>query len=218
VQRGTGRVGAENDEMDLHIGCRNKRVRAEKSAGIAGANREQSLSEQKISQPGAGSMPPTVDHVVHRDAIRAAILHTDLKVILQVGPDPRHVRQHVDAEGAQQRRRPQPRELEELRRVECAARHDDFRVSMGNASRLTLPVFDTDRTPSGKENSAGESIGDNGEIGPAACRAQVADRRRPPTAMTGRQLEIAGAFLGGPIEVIVARKPRLFRGGNESFT
>jgi hypothetical protein len=89
---------------------------------------------------------------------------------------------------------------------------------MGNAGRLTLPVFDADRTPSGKENSTGESIGGDGEIGPAACRAQIADRRRPTTAMTGRQLEIAGAFLGGPIEVIVARKPRLLRGDDESLT
>src|SRR5262245_38922963 len=97
VQRGTRRVGAENDEMDLHVGCRNKRGRAEKPTGIAGADGEQPLPEQKISQPGGGSMPPTVDHIVHRDPIRAAILHTDLKMILQVGPDPRHIRHHVDA-------------------------------------------------------------------------------------------------------------------------
>ena len=132
-------------------------------------------------------MPPTVDHIVHRDPIRAAILHTDLKVILQVGPDPRHIRHHGDPERAQQRRRPQSGQLEELRRVECAARHDDFHVRMGNAGRLALPVLNADSTPSGKENSAGESIGGDGEIGPAARRAQIADRCRPATPAPRRR-------------------------------
>jgi len=31
------------------------------------------------------------------------------------------------------------------------------------------------------------------------------------------QLEIAGAFLGGPVEIIVTRKARLLRGRNESL-
>jgi len=88
---------------------------------------------------------------------------------------------------------------------------------MGNAGRVALPVFDADRTPSGKEDSADESIGGDGEIGPAARWAQIADRRRPPTATTGGQLEIAGPFLGGPIEVVVAREARLLGGGDESL-
>src|SRR5262245_191446 len=36
-------------------------------------------------------MPPTVDYVIHRDRLGAAILHANLKVILQRGTDPRHV-------------------------------------------------------------------------------------------------------------------------------
>ena len=89
---------------------------------------------------------------------------------------------------------------------------------MGHVSRLALPVFDADRTPSGKKNSARKSIAGDAEIGPPARRAQITDGSRPPTATTGCQLEIAGAFLGGAIEVIVARKSRLLRRGDESFT
>jgi hypothetical protein len=35
-------------------------------------------------------MPPTVDHIVHRDRLGAAILHANLKVILQLGSDAWH--------------------------------------------------------------------------------------------------------------------------------
>jgi hypothetical protein len=91
VQGGAGRLRAENDEVHLDVGTGGQRARAKEPSGIAGANGEQSLSEQRVTQPGAGSMPPTVNHVVHGDPFRAAILHADLKVILQVGPDPRHI-------------------------------------------------------------------------------------------------------------------------------
>src|SRR5215813_5116782 len=35
--------------------------------------------------------------------------------------------------------------------------------------------------------------------------------------MARGQLEITGAFLGGPVEIVVARKARLLRGGDESL-
>ena len=47
--------------------------------------------------------------------------------------------------------------------------------------------------------------------------AEIADRRRPSTPTTRGELEIAGAFLPGPVEIIVARKARLLRGRDESL-
>src|SRR5207247_8329318 len=87
MQRGTGRVSTENDEVHLHVGRRNERARAKEPAGITDPDRQQPFSEQRVAQPGTSSMPPTVDHVVHRDPLGATILHADLKMILQVGAD-----------------------------------------------------------------------------------------------------------------------------------
>jgi hypothetical protein len=108
MQRRAGGVGAENDEMHLDVGRRSKRTRAKEAAGVAGADGEQPLSEQSVTQPGGGAMPPAVDHVVHRDRFGAAILHADLKVVLQFGPDPRHVSDDVYSERLEQRRRSEP--------------------------------------------------------------------------------------------------------------
>src|SRR5262245_15705978 len=148
LQVGTACVGAKYDEMYLHVGRRNQRTCAKEPAGIAGADGEQPLSEQSVTQPGAGSMPPAVDHVVHGDPLRAAVLHADLKVILQVGPDPRLVGDHVYAERPQERWRSKSGQLKELRRVERATGKDHLCIRMGSASRLALPVLDTDRTAS----------------------------------------------------------------------
>ena len=103
MQGGAGGVGAENDEVHLDVGRGSHRAGAEEAAGITGADGEQPLSEQDVAQSGADAMTPVVDHVVHRDRLGAAILHADLKMVLQVGADARHVGDHVDAERAQQR-------------------------------------------------------------------------------------------------------------------
>src|SRR5262245_6221427 len=54
-------------------------------------------------------------------------------------------------------------------------------------------------------------------FGTMARLAQIADRGRAPTPTARGQLEITGAFLGGPVEIIVARKARLLRGRDESL-
>src|SRR5262245_48951385 len=54
-------------------------------------------------------------------------------------------------------------------------------------------------------------------MGAAARLAQIADRGRASTPVTRGQLEITGAFLAGPVEIIVTRKARLLRGRDESL-
>ena len=160
-------------------------------------------------------MPPAVQHVVHGDRLGAAILHAHLQVVLQVGADARHVGDHLDAERAQQRGRSEPRELQQLRRVECAARQDDLAAGVGDAGRIALPIFDADRAPARKQNTARQRIGHDCEIGPPARLPQIADRGRAAPPVARGELEIAGALLGRPVEIVVAREARLLRGFDE---
>src|SRR5215469_13712841 len=217
MQRRAGGVGAENDELHLDVGRRGKRTRAKEAAGVAGADGEQPLSEQSVTQPSAGAMPPTVEYVVHRDRLGAAILHANLKVVLQVGSDSRHVGDDVYPERLEQRRRSEPGQLQELRRVERAAGDNDLRVGVRNAGRIAAAVFDAGGAASRKEDPARQRVRYDGEIGPAARLAQIADRGRAATPMARGQLEITGAFLRGAVEIVVARKSRLLRGCDESL-
>src|SRR5262245_23542320 len=217
MQSRAGGVCAENDEVHLDVGRRGKRTRSKEAAGVASADREQPLSEQSVTQSGGGAMLPTVNHVVHRDRLGAAILHANLKVVLQLGSDPRHVGDYVYSKRLQQRRRSEPGQLQELRRVERAAGDDDLRVGVSNAGRIAAPVFDADGAASRKEDPARQRVRYDGEIAPAARLAQIADGGRAATPMARGQLEITGDFLSGAVEIVVARKVRLLRGRDEGL-
>jgi hypothetical protein len=164
VQSDARRVGAENDEVHLNVRGRNERTRTKEPAGVSGPDGESSLSEQDVAQSGPGSTPPTVDHIVHRDRLRAAILHANLKMVLQLGSYPWHVGDDIYAKRLQQCRRAEAGKLQELRRVERAAGNDDLCVCMSNACYFALPVFDADGTASRKENPARQGVRDDGEI------------------------------------------------------
>jgi hypothetical protein len=74
-------------------------------------------------------------------------LHANLKVVLQLGSDARQVGDHVDAQRLEQRRRSEPGELQELRRVERAGGDDDLAVGPSDVGRIAAPVFDADGAP-----------------------------------------------------------------------
>src|SRR5207249_10884964 len=109
----------------------------------------------------------------------------------------------------QQCRRYQPGELQKLRRIECATGDDVSSVRVGDAFRLTLPVFNPDRTASRKNNPARQRSRDDGEVCPSARGAQIPYGGRPAAAVLRGELEIPGAFLLGPVEIVVAREARL---------
>ena len=182
VQRRPRRFAAEDDEVHLHIGRRHVCARAEETAGIAGADREQSLPEQGVAHSGADPLAPAVDHVVHRDRLGAAILDADLEVILKVFADAGHVGGHADAMRAQQRGRSEPGKLHQLRRVERAAGQDDLAAGAGSPRRAALPVFDPDRAPPLKQDAARQRVGFDDEIGSAA---RLAADSRPPSTSAG---------------------------------
>jgi hypothetical protein len=107
MQPGAGGVGAEDEEVNLHIGRRQVGPGAQEGAGITGADGQQSLSRQSVAQAGAVAMAPVIDHVVHGDRLGAAVLHADLEMVLQIGADTRQVGDHIDAKLAQKFCRPE---------------------------------------------------------------------------------------------------------------
>src|SRR3979409_183119 len=88
---------------------------------------------------------------------------------------------------------------------------------MGRSRPIALLEFDADRTPPREQNAVGLGVGHDREIGPAPRRAQIADRGRASAPAARRELEIAGALLARPVEIVVAWKARLLRSRDESL-
>ena len=79
--------------------------------------------------------------------VGAAIVEARLIVVLQIGADALHVGDHVDAVLPQQVGRADAGELQQLRRVERAAREDHFAVRARHVRRAVLD--DIRRRPRG---------------------------------------------------------------------
>src|SRR6266566_1580538 len=162
-------------------------------------------------------MAPVIDHIVHGDRFGAAVLHTDLQMILQIDADARYIGDHRDSKVAQDLGRTESGQLQELRRIECAAGDDDFAIGISGAHFAMLDVLDANGAAAQEQDAARERVGDDCEIVPAPRLPQIADRRRPAPAVFRRQLEIAGALLRRAVEIIVARNAGLLRGLDEGF-
>src|SRR5262249_58788746 len=116
-----------------------------------------------------------------------AVVHAAVKMALHFGAAPGDVGDDVYSERLEQRRRSEPGQLQELRRVERAAGDDDLRVGVSNAGRIAAPVFHADGAASRKQNPARQRVRYNGEIGPAARLAEIGDRGGAATPMARGQ-------------------------------
>ena len=183
-------LGAEDDEMHLHVGRRDVRTGAEEPAGIARADGEQALCGTECSAgppSGCGGRLLITSFMVIGSVQR--YWHAHLEMILQVGADARHVGDHVDAMRAQQLRRADAGELQDLRRIDRAARQRSPR-RRACAMRVSSPctIFDADGAAALEQNARRERAGFDLQIGALARRLQIADarskQRRPLRAVS----------------------------------
>ena len=137
--------------------------------------------------------------------VLAAIVEARLIVVLQVGADALHVGDDVDAVLTQQIGRADAGQLQQLRRVERAAREDHLGVRARRVRRAVLAVFDADRAAPLEQDARGQRIRHHREIAALARGREIAARGRPAPALARGELEIAGAFLARAVEIVGAR-------------
>ena len=128
----------------LHVGRRRRRQRAEKASGRQRRDREVAAPEQRVAQHRGRAAMPLPDRVVERQRLLAAQDQPREVMIVEAVADARHVGDHRNAERGEQRRRTEPRQLQKLRRVERAGRHDHFDIG---ARRARLAADDDTRRP-----------------------------------------------------------------------
>src|SRR5205823_6846616 len=101
----------------------------------------------------------TGDDVVERDALRAAGDDADLQVILQIIADAGGIQHDIDAVAFEQVGRPDAGELQQLRRIVGAARHQDFAAGPNVPQLAALPVFHAARAAAFEQDALSERIG-----------------------------------------------------------
>ena len=143
-------------------------------------------------------------------------------MILQVLSDARQFMPDRDAEVAQEGTGTDAGELEKLRRTDGAGREDYFTA----AAHRRLPSFAADgvgdtgcgsRAGLVEQQTLRQCAGDDLQVPAGAYRLEIGCGGRAAPAVARRQLEIAGALLPAPVEIVVARNAEFFRRGNQGF-
>ena len=202
-------VGAERQQVELDVRGLELGPGAREDADLAGADRHRPGAEQRIAQRDAQLAPDRPEIVVDRARLEAAVDVLGLQVVLQVGADAVERVHHLDAVFAEQRAGADARELQELRRVDRAARQDHLAPGMRGTRRAAQGIVDADRAPALETHPAGQRMDVDAQVWPLARRLEIADRGAAAPAIAAGQLVRAGAFLGRSVEVVVARQAGL---------
>ena len=134
-------------------------------------------------KPTHGPVPP-LHRGCDRDRLRRRVLDVHLEMVLEVLPDARQVVDDVDAEGRELVRVADPRELEELRRVDRPAAEDH----LAGPHDLRPPAvrdLDTGRPGALEEHARDEGPAAHVEVRPAPDGMEVGARGAQPPAAGG---------------------------------
>ena len=149
-------------------------------------------------------------------AARHLVDAPDLQVVLQVAADRRQIRHHLDPVLPEQRPRPQPRELQELRAVHRprAQHHPSPRRHPAPVDELDPGAGEPLRPPLDAEPHHLRPGADR-EVPPPPRRPEEGADRVPPQPRPLVHLEVADPLVVAVVEVRARRNPRLLAGRGE---
>src|SRR3954471_16077816 len=216
MQRAADGVGREQHDVGLHVRRLDRLIGAQEAPHIARPHREQTAAAQQIIRAGKKAAQLAREEIVRRHRLLRAEHQPRVIVILQIVPDTRYVGDHCDAVLAQECRGTKPRELHQLRRVERAARENDF-AGTRLALRAALQVLDADRALAVENDARRERVRRDLEIAALARRFEITHRGRAAPPVARGELVIAEALLNSAIEIRIARIAALLGRFDESF-
>src|SRR5205823_6172153 len=129
-------------------------------------------------------------------------------VVLQALPDAGQVLHDRDAERRQMLLRADPRQHQQLWRVDGAAAQNDL-ASGTRFERLAASAEgDADRVAASEEDPVAERLGHHLQVASLHRWPQIADRGRAAAPVARRRLVIADAVLPRAVEIVVAREAK----------
>jgi hypothetical protein len=144
-----------------------------------------------------------------------AIDDARVEVILQVLADPRQIVDHYDAVLLQQLPRPDPGKLQQLRRVDRAARQQHLAPRPGSAHDPVLRIFEAYCALALEQHAVRQCADLDAQIGPPHCGAQISHGSAAAPHVADGDLQRSDTVLLGAVKVGVEFMARLLRPGNK---
>ena len=146
-----------------------------------------------------------------------AIDDARVEVILQVLADPRQIVDHYDAVLLQQLSRPDPGKLQQLRRVDRAAREQHLAPRPGSAHDPVLRIFEAYCALALEQHAVRQCADLDAQIGPPHCRPQIRHRRAAAPHVADGHLQRADPVLLGAVEIRIELMAGLLRSGDKGI-
>ena len=136
-------------------------------------NRKVATAEQRVAQYRGGAAMPLTHGIVERQRLPAPQDEADEVVIVEIGADAGQVGNDRNPVRAQQLRRTEARQLQQLRRIECARGDDDLGVDHRDAPLPADFVLDARCTLPIEQDARRQCYGDDLEVVPLAHRSEI---------------------------------------------
>ncbi len=188
---------------------------AHEEADRRGPDHQRAAPRQRIFEPGAGLAQPAVRNFVQGVGVAHPIDDAGVDVVLQILADPRQIVDDRDTVRAQQFARPDPGELQQLRRVDRAAGQHDLAAGEDAAHYSVLRKFETDRATALEQYPLRQRTDHDPQIGPLLRRTQIGDRCAAAAHVAHGYLQRSDPVLLGAVEIGVALVACLLGRGDE---
>ncbi|MCY1174529.1 hypothetical protein D9M73_147350 [compost metagenome] len=200
-------------EMQLHVGGGCIGRHRQERPGLGKGRRHHALPLAQPLEKRAAHRQRALERRTDKVRSRRLERRDIIDMVLQIGPDRRPVDPHGNALLAQVRAGTDPRQHQQLRGPEHAARQNDAAPRANDLRLAILQIGDAPHAPFIEQDALGGDAGQDMQIGIGRAIPQIGARRGPAFAILLRHLIQANAFLPLAIEIHVARdlqaRPRL---------
>ena len=197
--------GRKRLHVQLHVGPRQARIGAEKPAAVVDRLRQGPAAGQQILRPHHHLAPPgPQDVVVCRHLHRPGVV--DPLMIAQMIANVRVVDHHRHPQPRQQPPRPDPRQLQQLRRVDRPPRQNDLTRAAQHLRDTAAQILHPDGPLPFQDHPRHLRPGDHFQIAAPHRRPQKRPRCRIAPASLDGHLIGAGPLLLGAVEIGVERQ------------
>src|SRR5690625_186422 len=187
-------VHRDRQEVVLQVRVLDAGAAADEAARLEVAGGAWTLFEE---QPSCADprLVPRLSCRIDADRLCAGMLHVDFQVILEVLAYPRQLVHHFDPSSAQHLRRADPRQLQQLGRVDGAGADDYLPAGAQDVGAAAPRHLDADGPLPLEEHPQGEHAALHRHVRSLHRRIEVGHGCRPAPALVGRHVHATYAFL-----------------------
>ncbi len=200
----------ERQEMELNVGIGDAGAAADETAALEMVGRAKPVLAQQPARADR-ELRQRVHRGIERDRLGAFHLEIEFEMVLQIFADPGQIMDHIDTVRPKLRRRSDSGELEQLRRVDRAARQDHLAPRGHQMLGAAFAIGDADRALALPQDMGGERVRFHAEIGPRHRRLEIGIGRAPAAAAMDGHVHAPKAFLLRAVDVVGQRIARLLR-------